>query len=83
MYVLRMNEEGIPKALLYSELVVGKWYVGRHKDVCKRDLNSFKNVVSGKDLPMTATNGASLMKRLFERENQLLRRPKKKTKEPE
>ena len=47
-HVLRMSDERIPTALLYSELVVGILNVGRprlrYKDFCKLDLKSFKNV---------------------------------------
>ena len=43
-HVMRMSDERIPKDFLYSELIVGKYNVGRprlrYKDVCKRDLKS-------------------------------------------
>ena len=43
-YVLMINNEHIPKSLIYSELVGGKRNVGRprlrYKNVCKIDLNS-------------------------------------------
>ena len=65
-HVLRMNDERIPKALLYSELVVGKRNVGRprlrYKDVCKCDLKSLKmfTLMTGKGLRTIGTNGALL-----------------------
>ena len=89
-HVLRMSDECIPKALLYSELVVGKRNFGRprlrYKDVCKRDLKSYENVDidEWEWLNYNRNKWRSLiMERQRERENQLFRRPKTKKKEPE
>ena len=88
-HVLRMSDERIPKALLYSELLVDKRSVGRprlrYKDVCKRDLKSLNvDIDEWEKLTDDRNKWRSLIsKRLQEREKQFFRRPKKRTKEPE
>ena len=50
-HIVRMDDERIPKSMLYSELVDGTCKRGRRtlhfKDVCKRDLKSL-NVITDK-----------------------------------
>ena len=79
-----MSDEGIPKAFLYTELVVGKRHnVGRlrlrYKEVCKRDLDSL-NVAIG-ELENLTNYGNKwrylINKRLSESEKQIFKISKK------
>ena len=77
---LVMSDQRILKALLYSELVVGKRNVGRsrlrYKDVCKRDVKSLKNVNIDEWERLTDDHNkwrSLIMERLCVRENLVFR----------
>ena len=74
-HILRMNDERIPKSMLYSKLVDGRRKRGRptlsFKDVCKRDLKSLK-VGTDKWEELTNKQRSSVYRSLKERKKAIL-----------